>query len=84
MLTSLSANSYMRSPRSVTFAPTFMPARSLKFAMDFLALVTSGFWPEMVASSVTAVSSALGLSLQSPRPMLITIFSSRGISITFL
>ena len=84
METSLSANSYMRSPRSVTLAPTFMPERTLKLAMDFLALVTSGFWPEMVASSVTASSRALELSLQSPRPMLMTIFSSRGISMTFL
>ena len=74
----------MRSPRRVTLAPTFMPERTLKLAMDFLALVTSGFWPEMVESSVTASSRALELSLQSPRPMLITIFSSRGISITFL
>ena len=64
--------------------PTFMPARSLKFAMDFLDLVTMGFWPAMVVSSVTASSSALALSLQSPRPMLMTIFSRRGISITFL
>src|SRR5579875_3281679 len=44
-----SKNSYMRSPRRVTMQPMDMPSRSLKAAMDFLALVTTGFWPEMAA-----------------------------------
>ncbi len=35
----------MRSPRSVTFAPIFMPSRSLNAAIDFFALVMTGFWP---------------------------------------
>ena len=35
----------MRSPRSVTLAPIALPSRSLKPAIDFFALVTSGFWP---------------------------------------
>ena len=33
----------MRSRRSVTIAPIFWPSRSLKIAIDFLALVTTGF-----------------------------------------
>ena len=44
-LISRSKNSHMRSPRSVTLAPMALPSRSLKPAIDFLALVTSGFWP---------------------------------------
>mgnify|MGYP000918295629 CR=1 FL=1 len=35
----------MRAPRSVTLQPTGRPWRSLKDAMAFFALVTSGFWP---------------------------------------
>ena len=35
----------MRSRRSVTIAPIGWPSRSLKVAIDFLALVTTGFWP---------------------------------------
>ena len=70
--------------RRVTLAPMGMPARSLNVAMDLRALVTRGCWPAMAASSLTATSSALGLSLQSPRPMLITILSIFGIWLTFL
>ena len=44
-LISRSRNSHMRSPRRVTLAPMALPSRSLKPAIDFLALVTSGFWP---------------------------------------
>ena len=43
MLKSLSRKMYIRSPRSVTFAPMFMPSRSLNAAIDFFALVTIGF-----------------------------------------
>ena len=39
----------MRAWRSVTLQPIAMPSRSLKPAIDFLALVTSGFWPLMIA-----------------------------------
>ena len=35
----------MRSPRSVACAPIGMPSRSLNWAMDLRALVTTGFWP---------------------------------------
>ena len=48
-----SRNSYIRAPRSVTEQPTGMPARSPKFAIDFFALVTTGFWPVTAASSST-------------------------------
>ncbi len=44
-LISRSKNSHIRSPRKVTLAPMALPSRSLKPAMDFLARVTSGFWP---------------------------------------
>jgi len=53
-------------------------SRSLKFAMDFLARVMTGFCPAMAARSAVAKSRALALSLPSPTPMLITIFSRRG------
>ncbi len=36
-------NSHARSPRSVTFAPMGMPSRSLNPAIDFRALVITGF-----------------------------------------
>ena len=42
---SRSKNSHIRSPRRVTLAPMALPSRSLKPAIDFLARVTSGFWP---------------------------------------
>ena len=35
----------MRSPRSVTLVPIDWPSRSLKPAIECLALVTIGFWP---------------------------------------
>ena len=35
----------MRAPRSVTFAPTGMPSRSLKLAIDFFARRTCARWP---------------------------------------
>ena len=44
-LISRSKNSHIRSPRSVTMAPIDLPSRSLKLAIDFLALVTTGLWP---------------------------------------
>ena len=46
----------MRSLRRVTLAPMALPSRSLKQAIDFLALVISGFWPVMSVRSVTACS----------------------------
>jgi hypothetical protein len=48
-----------------------------------LARVTIGFWPVIVVRSPTAASSAFALAIASPRPMLTTIFWSRGICMTF-
>ena len=72
----------MRAPRSVTLVPMALPSRSLKLAIDFLALVITGFWPAMVVRSLTAPSRSDGWPTASPTPMLITIFSSRGTCIT--
>jgi hypothetical protein len=44
-----------------------------------LARVTIGFWPVIVVRSPTAASSALALAIASPRPMLTTTLSTRGI-----
>ena len=79
-----STNSYMRSPRRVTFAPMGMPSRSLKFATLFLALQTMGFWPVIFARSERIASMIFGLSRASPQPTLITTLSSFGICITLL
>ena len=46
-----------------------MPSRSLKDAIDFLARLTFGFWPAMVASCSVAASSMLESCLASPTPM---------------
>ena len=51
----------MRSPRSVTMAPIDMPSRSLKAAMDFLALVTTGFCPAICAQLVHRAVHQLGI-----------------------
>ncbi len=83
-LNSLSRNTYIRSPRSVTLAPMFIPSRSLNAAMDFFALVMTGFWPLMVVSSSTAFSSAFEFWIASPTDMLMTTFSSFGTIIGFL
>ena len=40
----------MRSPRSVTLQPMGMPSRILKPAIDLVARVIAGRWPEMIAS----------------------------------
>ena len=42
----------MRSRRSVTLQPIGMPSRSLNWAIDFLALVITGFWPAICCISV--------------------------------
>ena len=68
----------MRSPRRVTLAPMALPSRSLKPAIDFLARVTSGFWPVMTVRSATAPSSSDGWPTASPTPMFTTIFVEAG------
>ncbi len=59
-------------------APIGIPSRSLKFAIAFRAFVITGFCPVIVESSSTAESRSLTFCSASPRPMLRTIFSSRG------
>ena len=83
MFTSRSKNSYMRSPRSVTIAPIDCPSRTLNAAIDFFALVTTGFCPVICPSSFTAGSSTFAFCVASPTPMLTTILCSRGTAITF-
>ena len=51
--------------------------------MDFLAFLLIGFWPVMACKSPVAASSALLLEIDSPIPMLTTIFSRRGACMTF-
>ena len=68
----------MRGPRSVTLQPIGTFSRSLKLAIDFLARVITGFWPEIACRSAVAKSSTFGFSLPSPTPMLITTLESRG------
>ena len=65
-------------------APIGMPSRSLKFAIAFLARVTTGFCPLIAASSSTAESRSFGFCVASPSPMLSTIFSRRGTASAFL
>src|SRR3954449_909179 len=78
-----SRNSHMRSPRSVTLAPTGMPSRILNPAMDFLARLSWAFWPVILARSSIAPSMARLLITASPTPMLTTIFSRPGILMGF-
>src|SRR4051812_16946791 len=81
-LISRSKNSHIRSPRNVTLAPMALPSRSLKPAIDFLARVTNGFWPVMTVRSDTACSSSDDWATAPPTPMLTTIFSTLGTSMT--
>ena len=74
----------MRSRRSVTFTPIGMPSRSLNCAIDFFALVITGFWPAISSISEAACSTRFLSWVASPTPMLSTIFSIRGISSAFL
>ena len=74
----------MRGPRSVTMHPIGCPSRSLKFAIDFLALRIEGFCPVIVAISATAASSILMFTSASPTPMFTTIFLSRGACMGFV
>ena len=63
--------------------PTDMPARSLKFAMFLRDLQTTGAWPAMAERWVRASEKA-SFSILVPMPVLMTIFFSFGISMTFL
>src|SRR5690348_16821520 len=74
----------MRSPRSVTQQPMGIPLRILKLAIDFLARVMIGRWPEICPSSAAATSSSLIFWLPSPRPMLTTTLATFGTAMGFL
>src|SRR2546430_973283 len=56
MVMNRSRNSYMRAPRSVTAQPIAIPCRRLKFAIAFLARVTTACCPVIAASSAVAAS----------------------------
>jgi hypothetical protein len=60
-----------------------IPLRTLNCAIDFLARVTTGFWPLTRASSSAPTSTTFAFCVASPSPMFTTIFSMRGIAITF-
>ena len=49
----------MRSRRRVTLQPIGMPSRSLNCAIDFFALVMTGFWPAISSISAAAWSTLL-------------------------
>ena len=52
--------------------------------MDFLALVTTGFWPAILVMSATAFSMTFLSAVVSPTPMLSVILVMRGTCIRFL
>ena len=83
-LKSRSRNSYILSPRRVTFTPTVSPSRTLKLATLLRALQVMGFWPVMVAMSLQIASISLALFLLSPQPTLTMTLSSLGICMTLL
>src|SRR5215218_9242196 len=78
-----SRNSHMRSPRSVTLAPTGMPSRILNPAMDLRARLSWAFWPVILARSSIAPSRARLFTTASPTPMFTMIFSRLGIRMGF-
>ena len=57
----------MRRPRNVTDAPTGMPLRTLKVAIDLRARLTIGFWSGDGDQSLTPLSMALALEVASPK-----------------
>src|SRR5215210_1074038 len=78
-----SRNSHMRSPRSVTLAPTGMPSLILNPAIDLRARLSWAFWPVILARSSIAPSRARLFTTASPTPMLTTIFSKPGMRMGF-
>ena len=61
-----------------------MPSRTLKVAMALRALVMTGFWPAISARSPAATVAFFESAVDSPTPMLMTIFSICGTCIGFL
>ena len=51
----------MRSPRNVTITPIGIPWRNLNDAIDFFALVITGFWPVMARKLVGCRVENLGV-----------------------
>ena len=76
--TSRSRNSHIRAPRSVTRAPTGIPSRTLKPAIDFRARRSCARWPAMIVSSSIAESSAFASVFASPTPMFSVILETVG------
>ena len=75
----------MRSPRSVTIAPIGMALAQLEVRDRLVRAVTTGFWPVIARELLDGASrGSWGSASASPRPMLTTIFSSRGTCIGFL
>ena len=64
--------------RSVTLQPIGQPSRILKDATETRDLVTSGFWPLILAMSAVAFSSTFLFAAASPTPMLSVILDRRG------
>src|SRR3989337_1741458 len=64
--------------------PMGMPCLNLNEALDFFAVVTTGFCPVMLTISCTAWSTTFTFCVASPSPIFKTIFSSRGTCMTFL
>ncbi|MNL43801.1 hypothetical protein D3C87_1663310 [compost metagenome] len=73
-----SRNSYILSPRSVTFAPIGMFSRNLKLETAFLEIVAIAFCPVIRLNSSTPVSTSFLSATAAPIPLLITIFVKRG------
>ena len=74
IFTSLSINSYILFFLNVTFKPAFVFFLVLKFAIDFLNLVTTGFCPVIFAKSSSQDLSIFASFPSSPNPIFITIF----------
>jgi hypothetical protein len=74
----------MRSPRSVTFVPMARFSRTLKEAIDFFDMQSTGFWPVILVRSATAASMTLRSATASPTPMFTVILVIFGICMAFL
>ena len=68
----------MRSPRSVTRAPTDMPWRKRNCAIDTRALVMTAFWPVTFSRMPVAFSRSFLSSLAAPTPHERVILRSSG------
>jgi hypothetical protein len=66
----------------VTMQPTETPSRILKPAIGLRDLVTTGFWPEILVRSPTALSITFLSATASLTPMLSVIFCRRGTCMT--